>query len=176
MDVLYAFCTLAYTRTAWMVLEVSLWCHCARLDMLAALKLFGGATPASVIRGGAGAGESLADRRALPRAGGVTPSRRSSGVYQSPTTDRDQDWGLGGPTPDQCVCGCVPIAHNRCAKKGGVQKSYRKPQSVQLACSRATRYTPDPHSGQSSYRFARQDWPYSLMFSPPHIQIRVILY
>jgi len=40
-------------------------------------------------------------------------------VQRSPTTDRDQDWGLGGPTPDQCVCGCVQFMHNQSKKKGG---------------------------------------------------------
>jgi len=40
-------------------------------------------------------------------------------VHRSTTTDRDQDWGLGGPTPDQCVCGCVQFMHNQSEKKGG---------------------------------------------------------
>ena len=118
LDVFAHVFTSAYTGTGDIVLKVSMWVHIESLNILSPVHLFGGETHASIIRGRAGAGDSLGDRRGLPRARGVTPSRRSSSVYQSPTTDRDQDWGrVWARPPSIATSWCAQLVHNQSQKK-----------------------------------------------------------
>jgi len=118
LDVFAHVFTSAYTGTGDIVLKVSMWVHIESLNILSPVHLFGGETHASIIRGRAGAGDSLGDRRGLSRARGVTPSRRSSSVYRSPTTDCDQDWGRVWARPPSIVTiWCAQLVHNRPQKK-----------------------------------------------------------